>query len=157
MFTTIEDVVEEYEQGHPISYIAEMLGIEESVVLGFLRQHRDNSRLPNSYTDDFKQMIAMRDLNDGVTRSSISKELEVNPNTIKKACNKYGQALKGKSKSEQMYLRIDGVFARDKCPSCKSKKINEVDDNTYYCKDCGDEHIFYDEYIQKINFEWVDE
>lgn len=157
MSATIQDVVEEYERGHPISHIATTLGIEGSNVLELLRQYKMNSTLPNSFSVDFKQMIARRDSNDGVTRSSIASELKINSNTVKKACEKYGQALKEKSMSSREFTRIDGVFETDKCPSCKSKDINEVDDDTVYCKKCGDEHIFHNEYILKVNFEWIEE
>ena len=65
----------------------------------FLKRLRDEGINENNrLKEDFRKIIAMRDGN-GVSRAQISQELNINYNTIKTACSKYGSAVKKLQKS----------------------------------------------------------
>lgn len=149
-------ILESYSEGSPISFIADSFRLSEQITLDIIRNYRDKNRYKRTFTEDFKRMIAERDLN-GVARSTIASELEVNINTVKKACEKYGQAVKDKATSGQLYTKIEGNFSLDICPNCGSKHNNLVDENTTYCFDCESEFEYYDGYIKKVNYEFLEE
>ena len=149
-------ILEAYADGSSLSYLAESFGITEEEVKAILVTYKEESRFKKSFTDEFRKMIAERDLN-GVTRNAIAKELELNVNTVKKSCEAFGQAVKGKATSDNAFTRIDGEFTMDTCPSCSSKKNNVVDDNTTYCMTCDSEHEYYEGYVFKINYEYLEE
>lgn len=150
-------IIEEYASGVPVSEIASFSKMTTEEVLAFLREYKKSCTVSNTFTNEFKMMIAERDVSENVTRSSIALELKINPTTVKKACEKFGSALKDKIQSDEEFTRIDGNFTMDECPTCKSKKVNKVETDSIYCKDCGDEHIFKEEgYILKVNFEYID-
>lgn len=166
-----EYIVEDYSNGVSVTDIASEWSKSTDEVLTILRAYKDSCTVSKTFTDEFKMLIANRDACESVTRSSISKELAINPNTVKKACEKFGNVLKEKAQSDQEFTRIDGNFTEDKCVSCASEKVNKVEENTYYCMECGDEHIFkkvyldildgnepvlIEEYILKVNYEWLD-
>lgn len=150
-----ERVIEAYRDGSEMGFIVESLNISYKQVKSILINLKESSRYKRTFTDDFKKIIAERDMN-GVSRRQISLELEINANTVKKACEAFGQSLKERASSDNEYTKIDGVTNMSQCPHCKSKSINEVDVNTYYCMDCGDEFIFKGNYALKVNWEYVD-
>lgn len=149
-------VLEAYAEGSPISLIAESFKLSEEQVKSVLIKHKEDSRFKRTFTDEFRRMIAERDIN-GVPRSTIASELELNVNTVKKACETFGQAIKEKATSDKAFTRIDGEFKLDTCPSCGSKRNNLVDDRTTYCMACDSEHEYYDGYVLKVNFEYIEE
>lgn len=150
-------VLDAYADGSPLSVIIESFNITYEEAIEILHKYRSNERLKKSFTDEFKKLIAQRDINGSVTRSSIAKELGINANTVKKACEKFGQSSKEKAISNQTFTRVDGEFTLDKCPSCQSEKVNIVEDCTTFCKKCGDEYIHEEDHVLKINFEYLEE
>ena len=149
-------ILEAYADGSSMSYLAESFDITEEEVKAILITYKEESRFKKSFTDEFRKMIAERDIN-GVTRNAIAKELELNVNTVKKSCEAFGQAVKGKATSDNAFTRIDGEFIMGACLSCGSKKNNVVDDNTTYCMSCDSEFEYYDGYVLKINYEYLEE
>lgn len=150
-------VLSAYADGSPIGVIIESFNITHKKVVEILQGYRDESRLKKSFTDEFKKFIAERDSSGDITRSSIAQELGINANTVKKACEQFGQSSKERAVSNQAYTRIDGKFDMKSCPSCKSKRVNIVDDSTAYCKKCGSEHIHKEDHVLKVNFEYLEE
>lgn len=153
-----ESIIESYSYGISVNELASDWSKDENDVLMILREYKKTCTFGRKFTKEFKLMIAQRDITKSVTRTSISEELDINPNTVKKACEEYGNSLKEKAQSGQETTRIEGLFSFKECPSCKSKKVNKVDEHTQFCMDCGDEHIFNfeEEYILKVNFEWIE-
>lgn len=149
-------ILEAYAEGSPLSLIAESFKIREESVKGILLDYKEQNRFKRTFTDEFRTVIAERDIN-GVARSTIASELKLNINTIKKSCEKFGQSLKDKATSDKAFTRIDGEFSMSTCPSCGSKKNNIVDDNATYCMSCDSEHEYYDSYVMKVNFEYIEE
>jgi predicted RNA-binding Zn-ribbon protein involved in translation (DUF1610 family) len=156
MFNELElKVLEAYQEGSDLGYIVECFNITHSRVKQILTAFKDANRVKRTFTDDFKKVIAERDIN-GVPRRQIALELEINVNTVKKACGKFGQALKDRASSENEYTRIEGEFDLKTCPSCGSSNVNIVEDNTTYCKKCGNEHIINEDHALKLNWEYLD-
>jgi Zn finger protein HypA/HybF involved in hydrogenase expression len=151
-----QKILDAYQDGSDVGYIIECLNTTHSKVKEVLLAYKDANRYKRTFTDEFKRMIAERDIN-GVARRQIALELEINVNTVKKACEQFGQAFKEKATSENEYTRIDGEFGLDTCPSCGSNSVNIVEDNTTYCKKCGNEHIIKEDHALKINWEYLDE
>lgn len=151
-----QKVIEAYAEGSSILLISESFKISQRLTLGILRKYKEDSRHKRTFTDKFRKMIAERDMN-GVARRTIAEELELNVNTVRKACEQFGQAIKEKATSELAFTRIDGDFSLKVCPSCGSKKNNLVDEKTTYCIKCGAEHEYYDGYVLKVNFEYLEE
>ncbi len=166
-----EKVLEAYSDGMPLGRIVEKFNVPYKRIKDILHTYKEQSRKGRTFTDEFKQMIAERDMR-GVTRKDISEELEINTGTVKKACEQFGQAIKEKASSDNQYTLVD-VKDLSKCPSCDSKKVNKIDSmamnqNTegIFCKNCGDEHFYFKVYeddkhvrtdIYKVNFEYLNE
>lgn len=151
-----EEILEAYMDGKELTTITEKFNTTYTNVKNILITYKEDNRNKRTFTDDFKKTIAERDIN-GVPRSAIASELDINVNTVKKACEKFGQSLKDRATSANEFTRIDGSFNLGECPSCSSKKVNEVDDDTIYCKDCGNEHIIKDSHVLKVNWEYLPE
>jgi transposase-like protein len=151
-----QKILNAYQDGSDLNYIIQQFNTTHQNVKNILINLKENSRFKRTFTDEFKVMIAERDVN-GVARRQIAQELEINVNTVKKACEQFGQAFKDKASSENEYTRIDGDFNMSKCPSCKSSKVNEVEEDTTYCKNCGSEHIIKKDHALKINWEFLEE
>lgn len=151
-----EKILEAYRDGSDLGYIIESLNTTHKRIKEILIRYKEHNREKRTFTEEFKRLIAERDIN-GVARRQIAEELEINVNTVKKACEQFGQAFKEKATSDQTYTRIDGEFDLKSCPSCGSKKVNVVEDNATYCKSCGSEHIIKKDHALKINWEYLDE
>lgn len=149
-------ILQAYKEGNDLGYIIESVNTTHKSIKDILLRYKEANRKGRSFTDEFKKMVAERDMN-GVSRRQISIELEINVNTVKKACELFGKAFKEKAVSGNEYTRIDGKFDLKSCPSCESKKVNEVEDKTIYCKNCGDEHIIKKDHALKVNWEYLDE
>lgn len=150
-----QKVIDAYRDGSEIGYIIESFNISHKRVKSILLNLKESSRHKRTFTDDFKKIIAERDMN-GISRRQISLELEINANTVKRACEAFGQSLKGRATSNNEYTKIDNVSDMSKCLSCGSKDFNEVDLNTYYCMKCGNEFIFKGDHALKVNWEYLD-
>lgn len=165
--TLEEKVIGAYADGSELGLIVESFNITYKQVTQILASFKEANKGKRSYSDEFKRVIAERDMN-GIDRTAIRKELEINSITIKKACEQFGQSSKNKASSENEYTRIEGEVSKDICPSCKSRKNNIVDEETTYCMDCGKEHVYKTETIQdgeeettityalKVNWEYVE-
>lgn len=152
----VKDILEAYSNGNTIFMIADSFDMSEEEVLELLLSHKESSRFKKTFNEDFRIMIAERDLS-GISRSDISRELKLNAGTIQKACIQYGQAIKEKANDDSIYTRIDGEFTIDVCPSCNSRKNNLVDEMfTTFCMSCDSEHEYYDGYVLKVNFEYIE-
>jgi transposase-like protein len=149
-------IIELYAEGGQISIMAESLNIDQSTILNLLIEYKETNRFKKTFTDNFKKMIAKRDMS-GIARRTIASELQLNANTIKKACEKFGQSNKERASSANAFTRVNGKFSKEICPSCESKRVNEVDENTIYCLVCGNEFIHRKGYILKINWEYLSE
>lgn len=150
-------VLEMYRNGSKIEEIIKSLNITHRKVKQILLDFKNKNKLKKAFTDEFKKVIAERDLN-GISRRQIALELEINASTVRKACEKFGQTLKEKPINDEnkLFTRIDGKFNKDKCPKCKNNGVNEVDINTIYCKNCGNEFIIKKDHILMINWEYID-
>ena len=153
--TLIEKIIEAYMNGMEIDAIAEGCQLAPGDVLDRLRHHKEQSIHKRTFSDAFKRMIAERDLS-GVARASIAKELGLNISTVKKSCELFGQNYKERAVSENMYTRIEGNAANDRCVKCESRHYNEVEEHTYFCFTCGAEAIHGDGYVLLVNWEYVD-
>jgi transposase-like protein len=151
-----QKVLRAYADGSPLGLIAESFDIELKQVEEILNTYKEENRYKRTFTDEFKNMIAERDIN-GVARNLIAQELKLNANTVKKSCELFGQTLKEKATSENIFTRIDGDFSIDTCPSCNSKRNNIVDERTAFCMHCNSEHEYHDGYVMKVNFEHLEE
>ena len=148
-------VLEAYKDGSDLGLIITSFNITHKAVKKILINYKEMSKYRRTFTDEFKIMIAERDLN-GVSRQKIATELEINPTTVKRACEKFGQSNKETVASENQYTELEGDFSKDACPSCKSNKVNEVDEDNIYCMDCGGEFIFKKNSVSKINWEYLE-
>ena len=148
-------IIAAYADGSPIEVIGESFGLTNEQVLEALHIFRDKKASKRAFSEDFKRTIAERDLN-GVARSTMSKELGININTVKKSCEEFGQALKERATSDNIYTKIEGEFSTAECPSCKSKRYNNVEEETYYCRSCGKEHIHKEDHVLTVNWEYLD-
>lgn len=157
-----EKVLGAYADGSEIRYIAKCFEITEEEVLEILHNFRDKSRFKRSFTDDFKKLVAERDLK--FPRRQIAVELGINVATVKKSCEQFGNALKDKAISDNMYSLVKGVDNLEVCPSCHSRKVNAIESITdnintkgIYCMNCGDEHFIMNDLVYKVNFEYLEE
>ncbi|AKQ08492.1 hypothetical protein PQE66_gp177 [Bacillus phage PBC2] len=154
-----------YADGSQIKYIAKCFDLTEDGVLEVLHNFKEKSRHKKSFTDEFKAIVAQRDLK--FSRRQISQELGINVATVKKACEQFGNSIKAKASSDNLYTLVEGVHDLKSCPSCKSDKVNRIESiaeglnaNTsgIYCKNCGDEHfILGEDSVYKVNFEYLEE
>lgn len=150
-----EKIINAYAEGSNISYIAECFDITPDDVLNELRQFKNDSVFKRTFTDEFKMMIAERDMRK-VTRTSISEELQLNVATVKRACEKFGNAIKEIASNDNVYTIVDGVHNLDTCPTCNNHKVNKIESvsdgiNTdgIYCMECGDEHFLMHKYKEE--------
>lgn len=159
-------VLEAYQDGSDVNYITECFNITHQELKNILLSFKEDSRVKKTFSNEFKAMIAERDIN-GVPRRQIATELEINFNTVKKACEQFGQAIKEKATSDKVHSKVD-VQDLKACPSCKSKEVNKIESITMigesninttgiYCMECGDEFFEYDGGFYRINFEYLEE
>lgn len=175
-----EKVLGAYADGSEIRYIARCFDITEEEVIEILHNYREESKFKRSFTDEFKKLVAERDLK--FSRRQIAQELGINVATVKKSCEQFGNAVKDKAVSDNLYTLVKGVDNLDVCPTCKSHKVNDIESmadnlNTkgVYCMNCGDEHFTLNEteeykddndeiqvrvigtLVYKVNFEYLEE
>lgn len=153
-----DKILEMYERGSELGTIIETQNITHKHLMLVLKRFVENNKNKNgTYTDDIKKVIASRD-RAGVTRGNISFELGININTVRSACEKFGKPRK-KSEGQiknQLFVRIGKGNNFDKCPLCKSSKVNEVEIDEFYCIDCGNEFRTDGNHIYKLNWDMVD-
>jgi transposase-like protein len=149
-------ILSAYAEGSSIMLIAESYDMSNSEVKEVLQNYRQSCRTPRTFTDEFKKMVAERDMN-GAARMEIARELGINVNTVKKACEELGQKNKDRTDFDRLYTKIEGIFTKDKCYKCESTKLNDVDDiGTTYCFKCGSEVTYKEDHILVLNWEFVD-
>lgn len=177
-------IINAYSEGSDINLIAECFNITEERVLEELRNFKEQSRFKRTFTDEFRIMIAERDMRN-IPRSRVAEELQLNVATVKSACEKFGNALKEVASNDNVYSIVEGVTSIKTCPSCGNKKVNEIESvygassvvvDGIYCMECGDEHFIVHNYeeikdednnvvgqkfinsdVYRINFEYLEE
>lgn len=152
--THYEEFVLLYEDGLSIGSISEHFEITEGEVHECLEQLKDLHRKGKGFDDDIKRVIAMRDKNE-ISRRQIASELSINIATIKKACEKFGQSVKAKDSFENYYEELEKFYDLSTCPDCNSKRVNEVDEDSIYCMDCGMEFFNKNGKTNRINWEYI--
>ena len=151
---TKRDIIDAYRDGSKLTYIAEQFNTSQEDIRSILLNLKELSRFKRTFTDEFKTIIAERDMS-GISRRQISLELGINANTVKKACEQFGQPVKDRGSAPEEYDKILGNF-KSECPSCNSKDINNVDKSSIYCMACGDEHELRDGYALRVKWEYLD-
>ncbi|UUV46736.1 DNA-binding protein [Bacillus phage vB_BanS-Thrax4] len=165
-------VINAYAEGSDINFMAECFGITPQEVLNELRQFKEDSVYKRTFKDEFKIMIAERDMRK-ITRTSIAEDLQLNVATVKNACEKFGNAIKEFASNDNLYEKVEGATSIKTCPNCKSSKVNAIDSAFHnivvdgiFCMDCGNEYLQVDTYekeelissdVYKVNFEYLDE
>jgi len=177
-------IINAYSEGSDIKLIAECFNITEEQVLEELRNFKEKSRFKRTFTDEFRIMIAERDMRK-ISRTKIGEELQLNVATVKTACEKFGNALKEVASNDNVYSIVEGVTSIKTCPSCENKKVNEIESvygasavvvDGIYCMECGDEHFIVHNYeeikdeknnvvgqkfinsdVYRVNFEYLEE
>ena len=149
-------VLEAYRDGSSLETIQSSFNLTKEQIKNILIQEKENNRFKRTFTDDFKRIIAERDTN-GIPRRQISLELEISVNTVKKACEQFGQVFKERASSDNAFTRIERELDMTTCASCGSKKVNLVEENTTYCLSCGSEHIHHKDHVLRVNWEYLDD
>lgn len=155
-------ILEAYRDGSPLNFIQECFGVSKQYIKDILLDYKKRNRYKRTFTDEFKKMIAERDIN-GIPRRQIAHELNINISAVQNACKQFGQAVKERAFSDNTYTLVEGVHSLECCPSCGSKRVNEIESvawNTIttgiYCMACGDEHFMLDEEVYRVNWEYID-
>lgn len=154
-----QKIIDAYRDGSPLCYIQECFGVSKEYIKKVLIDYKERNRYKKTFTNEFKQLIAERDIN-GIPRMQIASELNININTVKRACEQFGQAIKGRAFSENTYTLIEGVHNLERCPRCRSRRVNEVEPVVgtmgIYCMECGSEFFIMDEQVYQVNWEYID-
>ncbi|SDX97299.1 hypothetical protein [Thermoactinomyces sp. DSM 45892] len=157
-----EKVLDAFSKGVGILVIQEELSCLESDISRILIKYKEKNRQKNSFSDDFKKLIAERDMHN-VPRKTIATELRINVATVSKACKQFGQKTKGRVSSYNLYSEIVGINNLKRCPNCNSEKVNRIESlvrnfNTsgIFCMDCGNEYFELKGKFYHINFEYID-
>lgn len=155
-------ILDSYRDGSHLNCIQQSFGVSEEYIKKVLIDYKERNRYKKTFTDEFKKLISERDIN-GISRRQIALELDINVNTVKKACEQFGQSVKERASSDNAYTVVKGVHNLDCCPNCKSKRVNEIDSvvnnvNTtgIYCMECGDEYFYMNNKVYRVNWEYID-
>lgn len=149
-------VLNAYRNGVDVGQIARLNNTTYDAIKDILMKFKEINRNKRIFTNEFKRVIADRDIN-GISRRQISLELEINASTVKRACEQFGRAFKEKpSPTNNEYTIIEGDFNILNCPTCGSRRVNEIDHKITYCMECGNEHIYKTGYVLKVNWEYLD-
>ncbi|UGO50770.1 hypothetical protein PQE68_gp179 [Bacillus phage vB_BanS_Sophrita] len=175
-------IINAYSEGSDIKFISECFSITEERVLEELRNFKEQSRFKRTFTDEFRIMVAERDMRQ-IPRSRIAEELQLNVATVKSACEKFGNALKEVASNDNVYSIVEEVKDIKTCPTCGNKKVNEIESvfgnsvvDGIFCLECGDEHFivhkfdevkdedgevvsrdYLDSDVYRVNFEYLEE
>lgn len=156
-------IIDAYRDGSPLSYIQQCFGVSNKYIKEVLIDYKERNRKhKKAFTDEFKKLIAERDIN-GVPRRQIAFELDVSMSTVQSACKQFGQAVKERAFSENTYTVVEGVHNLEHCPNCGSKRVNEIESvvgnvNTtgVYCMGCGSEYFILNGQVYQVNWEYID-
>lgn len=152
-------ILDAYREGSDLGYIQQCFNLSEEEIRKVLINYKDRNHYKRTFTDDFKKLIAERDLNN-VSRRQIISELSVSANTVKQACKQFGQLVKRYASSENEYTIVKGVHNLDCCPSCKNKRVNNVESiesqETVFCMNCHGEFFKLKGNVYQVNWEYVD-
>ena len=149
-----KQIIELYMTGKTIDEIIVEMNLPYKKVMELLEQYKYRNTTSGKYSDELKAVIAKRCEN-GVSCKQVANELEIGYKKVREIHKKN----QNKDKDiilESLYTKLEGDFSYDKCPTCGSKKVNEVGVKTTYCLKCGNEHIFRKGYVLRINWEYVD-
>lgn len=151
-------ILKHYRGGSEIELMSYVLNVDIDTILQTVRNYKEQSKYKNSYTIEFKTMIAERDMN-GISRTSIKNELDIHENTIRKFCTKYGVAKKEtETESDEEYSYYSEGLLLDNCPKCNSRKLNiimEYNGEEKYCMDCSSQFKQVDNAIHILNWEYI--
>lgn len=158
---SLEDkIIEMYKNGSELSTILQKLNITYKKVKKTLDNLRESSREGRSFSDDFRKIISRRDAR-GIPRKHIAEELGINVNTVKNACDKFGDKIKEKHNSENSFELVENVKDEDVlkytkiCNNCNNS-LNGVEDNVFYCRSCDNEYTIKEDKLYKLNWEYVE-
>ena len=151
-------IIEEYSKGFSLGIIAENLECDIKEVEEYLLDLKNHSKEGRSFNNEYKTMIANREKR-GVSRRKSSKELGINPNTVKNACNEIGLNPPKESDSsgeqeERHDIIISGEIDKN-CVFCDSRRVSKVDKKIVFCIDCNSEYKVYDDHVMKTNWEYI--
>lgn len=113
-------------------------------------------------SEGLKKLIAQRDEN-GITRTEIFKELNLNFVTVRRACEKYGSANKysGRVSYRDIYevvpFAIQYVEDGIKCPICRGRaNSTEGSPDIFYCVKCLEEYTVRHGKLYRTRWENID-
>lgn len=154
-----DKILSSYRGGSEIELISYVLNVDIDIILQTIRNYKKSSKHKNSYTVEFKTMIAERDMN-GVSRTNIKNELDIHENTIRKFCQKYGVVKKEKeTESDELYTYYSEGLLLNSCPKCNGKKLNTVTEyfgEEKYCINCSSQFKQVGDSIHILNWEYID-
>ena len=113
-------------------------------------------------SEDLKKLIAQRDGN-GISRTEIFKELNLNFVTVRRACEKYGSANKynGRVSHRDIYEVVpfaikhvpDGIT----CPICRGRaNSTEGSPDIFFCVKCLEEYTIRHQKLYRTRWENID-
>lgn len=113
-------------------------------------------------SEDLKKIIAQRDEN-GISRTDIFKELNLNFVTVRRACEKYGSSNKynGRISHRDTYEVVpfaikhieDGIT----CPICRGRaNSTEGSPDIFFCVKCLEEYTIRHEKLYRTRWENID-
>jgi transposase-like protein len=156
-----QKILNAYGEGCEFNSIQQSFNITEDEVKQVLIKFKEKNSSKRKSTDEFKKLIAQRD-SYKIPRKRIAWELGINANQVKKACQRFGQAVKH-SASGNIFTVVEGVHNLDKCPNCESERVNEIESmagnvNTtgVFCMECGSENFIMNGKVYQVNFEYMD-
>lgn len=160
----LEEVLAYYQKGKSLSDIASKCDISIWYLKKILDDFKESCRINGKmYNKELKIIIANRDKS-GISRRSISKELNVSETLIGVSCEMYGQATKKQVPINNLYIEIEGTYDLASCPHCKSKRVRSIKDGVIerltkdkngllvkrvsktegiYCLDCSNEFFYF--------------
>lgn len=146
-----DDIIKLYREGKELDEIIVCLNTTYKIVRQALFDFKQMNYKGRIFLDEFKEVVYDRHKN-GISKRKIANELEISQNTVRNFIRK----IDGEEPTLDMYEKIEGNFDKSKCPLCNSTNVNNVDENIIYCMDCGNEFEFYNGYVLKVKWEYID-
>lgn len=122
----------------------------------------ENKMTGKRLSENLKKLIAQRDSN-GISRTEIFKELNLNFVTVRRACEKYGSANKynGRVSYRDIYEVVpftikhvpDGII----CPICRGRaNSTEGSPDIFFCVKCLEEYTIRHKKLYRTRWENID-
>ena len=122
----------------------------------------ENKMTGKRLSENLKKLIAQRDSN-GISRTEIFKELNLNFVTVRRACEKYGSANKynGRVSYRDIYEVVpftikyvpDGII----CPICRGRaNSTECSPDIFFCVKCLEEYTIRHKKLYRTRWENID-